>query len=189
METLALWLLVAGLRRRVRGAGRDARPADRRRAQHLLARSTSASASAASWSTSSASGGRFASARSPAWRTRSCSGASSPSAATPRSSSSTASASSISRHTALVRTPTASILTPFAVAVLAGIVYLLDPPRVRAAGRRSATTVSVESIVIALFIATLMVTFLLTWRLDEAIAGRAGQLVGARARHPRRSWR
>ena len=32
--------------------------------------------------------------------------------------------------------------------------------------------------VIALFIATLMVTFLLTWRLDGVERGRPGQLVG-----------
>ena len=56
---------------------------------------------------------------------------------------------------------TASSLTPFAVAVLAGIVYLL----IRRAFVRPVglgTKVSAESIVIALFIATLMVTFLLT---------------------------
>jgi Fe-S oxidoreductase len=58
-------------------------------------------------------------------------------------------------------------LTPFATAVLVGILYLL----VRRAFVRPiglGTTVSVESIVIALFIATLMITFLLTFRLDEA---------------------
>ncbi len=57
-------------------------------------------------------------------------------------------------------------LTPFATAVLVGILYLL----VRRAFVRPAalgTKVSVESIVIALFIATLMVTFLLTFALDE----------------------
>src|SRR5262245_12565344 len=60
-------------------------------------------------------------------------------------------------------------LTPFAVAVLGGIVYLL----VRRAFVRPiglGTTVSNESIVIGLFITTLMVTFLLTWRLEEASA-------------------
>jgi Fe-S oxidoreductase len=59
------------------------------------------------------------------------------------------------------------VLTPFAVAVLFGIVYLL----IRRAFVRPiglGTKVSVESIVIGLFITTLMVTFLLTWRLDEA---------------------
>jgi Fe-S oxidoreductase len=59
-----------------------------------------------------------------------------------------------------------ALLTPFAVAVLVGILFLL----VRRAVVRPAalgTKVSVESIVIALFIATLMVTFLLTFRLDE----------------------
>jgi Fe-S oxidoreductase len=65
-----------------------------------------------------------------------------------------------------------AILTPFAAAVLAGIVYLL----VRRAFVRPVglgTHVSAESIVIGLFIATLMVTFLLTWRLDEtSLAGR-----------------
>lgn len=58
-------------------------------------------------------------------------------------------------------------LTPFAVAVLFGIVFLLIR---RGIVRPAAlgTQVSAESIVIGLFIATLMVTFLLTWRLDEA---------------------
>src|SRR5471032_2769209 len=58
-------------------------------------------------------------------------------------------------------------LTPFATAVLVGILYLL----IRRAFVRPValgTTVSVESIVIALFIVTLMVTFLLTFRLDES---------------------
>jgi len=63
-------------------------------------------------------------------------------------------------------------LTPFAVAVLVGIVYLLirrvfvRPPGLGA-------TVSLESVVIGLFIATLMVTYLLAFRFDEAsTAGR-----------------
>jgi Fe-S oxidoreductase len=64
------------------------------------------------------------------------------------------------------------VLTPFAVGVLAGIVYLL----VRRVVLRPAGLgdhVSLESVVIGLFIATLMVTFLLGWRLDEAsLAGR-----------------
>jgi Fe-S oxidoreductase len=58
------------------------------------------------------------------------------------------------------------LLTPFAVAVLVGIIYLL----IRRAFVRPialGTHVSVESIVIALFITTLMVTFLLTFRLEE----------------------
>jgi Fe-S oxidoreductase len=57
-------------------------------------------------------------------------------------------------------------LTPFAIAVLAGIAYLLIR---RAFARPVAlgTHVSAESIVIGLFITALMVTFLLTWRLDE----------------------
>jgi len=57
-------------------------------------------------------------------------------------------------------------LTPFAAAVLVGILYLL----IRRAFVRPVglgTTVSIESIVIALFIATLMITFLLTFRLEE----------------------
>jgi Fe-S oxidoreductase len=65
-----------------------------------------------------------------------------------------------------------AVLSPFAVAVLGGIVYLLFR---RAFIRPVAlgTHVSAESIVIGLFIATLMATFLLTWRLDEAaVAGR-----------------
>jgi Fe-S oxidoreductase len=57
-------------------------------------------------------------------------------------------------------------LTPFATLVLLGIVYLL----IRRAFVRPValgTKLSIESVVIALFIATLMVTFLLTFRLDE----------------------
>ena len=60
-------------------------------------------------------------------------------------------------------------LGPFAVAVLIGISYLL----IRRAFVRPAalgTHVSVESIVIALFITTLMITFLLTFRLTEGTA-------------------
>jgi hypothetical protein len=48
------------------------------------------------------------------------------------------------------------------------------------------THVSVESIVIALFIATLMITFLLTFRLPEETLAGACELVGARAGD---SWR
>jgi Fe-S oxidoreductase len=58
------------------------------------------------------------------------------------------------------------VLQPFAVAVLGGILYLL----IRRAFVRPVglgTKVSVESIVIALFIATLMITFLLSFRLEE----------------------
>ena len=58
------------------------------------------------------------------------------------------------------------LLAPFAIAVLVGITYLL----VRRAFVRPVALgshVSVESIVIALFITTLMVTFLLTFWLDE----------------------
>jgi Fe-S oxidoreductase len=64
------------------------------------------------------------------------------------------------------------MLTPFAVAVLAGIIYLL----IRRTWLRPVALgpkVSVESIVIGLFIAALMVTFLLGLRLDErSLAGR-----------------
>ena len=71
------------------------------------------------------------------------------------------------------------VLTPFAVAVLGGIVLLL----VRRGIVRPAalgTHVSIESIVIGLFITTLMVTFLLTWRLDAAsLAGRVNWWVHA----------
>ncbi|HEY1910875.1 MAG TPA: (Fe-S)-binding protein [Vicinamibacterales bacterium] len=63
-------------------------------------------------------------------------------------------------------------LIPLASAVLVGIVYLL----IRRAFVRPValgSKVSLESIVIALFIATLMITFLLAFRLDEtAIAAR-----------------
>jgi Fe-S oxidoreductase len=71
------------------------------------------------------------------------------------------------------------VLTPFAIAVLAGIVYLLVRRGfVRPVGL--GPRVSVESIVIGLFIATLMVTFLLTWRLDEStVAGRVNWWVHA----------
>ncbi|MBI3493661.1 MAG: [Fe-S]-binding protein, partial [Acidobacteria bacterium] len=61
-------------------------------------------------------------------------------------------------------------LSPFAAAVLAGIVFLL----IRRAFVRPialGTTVSIESIVIAVFIATLMITFLLTFQLDEDTVG------------------
>lgn len=70
-------------------------------------------------------------------------------------------------------------LTPFAIAVLAGIVYLLIRRAfVRPAGLGE--KVSLESVVIALFIATLMATFLLGWRLDEAsVAGRVNRWVHA----------
>jgi Fe-S oxidoreductase len=64
------------------------------------------------------------------------------------------------------------ILVPFATAVLGGILYLLVR---RAIFRPSAlgTHVSLESVVIALFIATLMITFLLGFNLDEqTMAGR-----------------
>jgi Fe-S oxidoreductase len=70
-------------------------------------------------------------------------------------------------------------LTPFAVGVLSGILFLL----VRRAFVRPVglgTKLSLESIVIALFIATLMITFLLTFRLDEAsVAGRINWWVHA----------
>jgi Fe-S oxidoreductase len=57
-------------------------------------------------------------------------------------------------------------LLPFAAGVFTGIVYLLIR---RAVFRPAAlgTTVSLESVVIALFIATLMVTFVLTFTLGE----------------------
>ena len=61
------------------------------------------------------------------------------------------------------------VIVPFATAVLIGIVYLL----IRRAFVRPAGLgghVSAESIVIALFIATLMITFLLTFRLDDRSA-------------------
>ena len=71
------------------------------------------------------------------------------------------------------------VLTPFAIAVLAGIVFLVVR---RAIFRPIAlgTTVSIESVVIGFFIATLMVTFLLGWRLDEAsLAGRVNWWIHA----------
>jgi Fe-S oxidoreductase len=58
-------------------------------------------------------------------------------------------------------------LTPFAIAVLAGITYLLIRRAiVRPVGLGE--RISVESIVIAIFIIVLMTTFLATWRLDDA---------------------
>ena len=65
------------------------------------------------------------------------------------------------------------VLTPFAIGVLAGIAHLLIRRAVvRPAGLGD--NVSVESIAIGLFIATLMVTFLLGSRLDDSsAAGRA----------------
>jgi Fe-S oxidoreductase len=63
-------------------------------------------------------------------------------------------------------------LTPFAAAVLVGILFLLIR-RVVVRPPGLGTEISTESVVIALFIATLMVTFLLTWRLDaESLQGR-----------------
>ncbi|MFN7980775.1 MAG: hypothetical protein U0Q11_02865 [Vicinamibacterales bacterium] len=64
------------------------------------------------------------------------------------------------------------LLTPFAIAVLCGIVLLIIRRGIlRPVGL--GTHVSAESILIGLFITTLMVTFLLTWRIDEAsTAGR-----------------
>jgi len=71
------------------------------------------------------------------------------------------------------------LLTPFAIGVLAGILFLLVRRTIlRPVGL--GTKVSVESVVIALFIATLMITFLLTFRLDEASpAGRVNWWVHA----------
>jgi Fe-S oxidoreductase len=70
-------------------------------------------------------------------------------------------------------------LTPFAVAVLAGIAYLL----IRRGIMRPialGTKVSAESILIGCFIATLMITFLLTFRLPEdTVAGRINWWVHA----------
>jgi Fe-S oxidoreductase len=70
-------------------------------------------------------------------------------------------------------------LTPFATAVLVGIIYLF----IRRAFVRPVTLgtkLSVESLVIAAFIATLMITFLLTFRLEEGtMAGRVNFWVHA----------
>src|SRR5215831_2499812 len=65
------------------------------------------------------------------------------------------------------------ILVPFATAVLGGILFLLIR-RVIFRPKALGATVSLESIAIALFIATLMITFLLGFNLDEeTMAGRA----------------
>ena len=69
------------------------------------------------------------------------------------------------RHTAVFQASPLG-LTPFAVAVVAGIGYLLVR-RGLLRPKGLGATVSKESIVIGFFIMTLMVTFLLTWRLDE----------------------
>jgi len=68
-------------------------------------------------------------------------------------------------------------LTWFALAVLAGILFLLlRRVVIRPVGLGS--TVSGESVVIALFIAALMVTFLLAWKLDaRTLAGEANRWV------------
>jgi hypothetical protein len=70
-------------------------------------------------------------------------------------------------------------LTPFATAVLVGITYLL----IRRAFVRPValgTKLSLESIVISIFIATLMITFLITFRLEEGtMAGRVNWWVHA----------
>jgi len=64
------------------------------------------------------------------------------------------------------------VLVPFAGAVLLGIVYLLIR-RVVVRPVGLGTAVSLESVLIALFIVTLMVTFLLGFRLDDTtLAGR-----------------
>jgi Fe-S oxidoreductase len=63
-------------------------------------------------------------------------------------------------------------LTPFATAVLVGILYLLVR-RVLVRPIGLGTHISAESVVIALFIASLMITFLLTFRLaDGTLAAR-----------------
>jgi Fe-S oxidoreductase len=75
------------------------------------------------------------------------------------------------RHTGVFRVYRAA-LVPFAVAVLAGITALLVR-RVLARPVALGASVSLESVIIALFIATLMTTFLLGFRLDEnTTAGR-----------------
>jgi Fe-S oxidoreductase len=72
-----------------------------------------------------------------------------------------------------------AVLTPFAGAVLAGIVYLVVR-RVFVRPVGLGDHVSFESVVIGLFIATLMITFLLTWRLDDqSLAGRVNWWVHA----------
>jgi len=70
-------------------------------------------------------------------------------------------------------------LTPFAAAVLVGVLYLLiRRALVRPVGL--GPTVSIESIVIAVFIATLMITFLLTFRLEaDTTPGRVNWWVHA----------
>jgi len=73
------------------------------------------------------------------------------------------------RHAPFVRAYVL-LLVPFAIAVLVGILYLM----VRRAVFRPVAlgpTVSIESIVIAVFIAALMVTFLLGLRLEEGTLG------------------
>jgi Fe-S oxidoreductase len=71
------------------------------------------------------------------------------------------------------------VLTGFAIAVLAGILYLLAR-RVLARPTGLGSSVSWESVLIALFIATLMLTFLLTYWLDEeSVGGRVNWWVHA----------
>jgi Fe-S oxidoreductase len=72
-----------------------------------------------------------------------------------------------------------TVLTPFAAAVLVGILGLaIRRAFVRPVGL--GTRVSIESLVIAGLIATLMITFLLTWRFDESsVAGRVNWWVHA----------
>jgi Fe-S oxidoreductase len=66
-----------------------------------------------------------------------------------------------------------TLLTPMAIAVLVGIGALLVR-RVAIRPIGLGDHMSVESVVIGAFIVTLMITFLLTWRLDEhSVAGRA----------------
>jgi hypothetical protein len=76
---------------------------------------------------------------------------------------------------------------PVAVAVLIGIVFLDHQTRVRSAGWSWDDRLS-ESIVIGLFITTLMVTFLLTWHLDETST--VGTInCGCMSRSSSRFWR
>ena len=172
------------LRRRLCRAGGDARPPDRGRAEHLLLRSPRRSGSAAFWSTSSASGRRSASVRSPAWRTPSSSGGSSRSAAIPPTEFLHGLGIVDLTDTALVPRATGSLLTPFAVAVLGGIVYLLVRRAVRAAGRARHERVGRVARHRAVHRHADGDVPARRGGSTKLSIGRPRQLVGARARHP-----
>ena len=72
----------------------------------------------------------------------------------------------------------AIVLVPFAIAVSVGIVGLMIR-RVAVRPKALGDTLSIESVVIGVFILTLMITFLLEFRLEEGVAARVNWWVHA----------